>query len=55
MECISMPQKKKLKITKIFDEIDNELKISLPGENLKILIDGLHEDDINRGNVLCGK
>lgn len=50
-----MPQKKKFKIEKIYDEVDNELKISLPGENLKILIEGIHEDDINKGNVICGK
>lgn len=35
--------------------MDNEHKISLPGENLKLLVEGLYEEDIERGNVLCGK
>ncbi|KAK1934081.1 putative translation elongation factor EF-1, subunit alpha protein [Babesia divergens] len=50
--CILMPNKVKLKIQNVlFDE--DEFAYAKPGENIRLRVVGLEEDQINKGAIIC--
>ncbi|KAF8821414.1 putative elongation factor Tu [Cardiosporidium cionae] len=50
--CLLMPQKEKIKVLSVFLE-DDEVSHALPGENVRLKIVGVEEEQISRGCVLC--
>lgn len=52
-EIMIMPYRKPLEITHIYNSEDNRVMYAKPGENIKLKVRGLEEDDIMRGMVVC--
>ena len=48
-----MPYRKVIEITHIYNAEDNRVMYAKPGENIKLKIKGVEEDDIMRGMVIC--
>lgn len=54
MQCVMMPNCEKLSIVSIHDEDDQKMAFAGPGESIKIVVKGIEEQYIRRGNVICG-
>ena len=52
-KCTLMPTKKVMKIKSILNNDDERILFAKVGENVKIGIKGLEEDDIKRGYMIC--
>lgn len=52
MQCTLMPNKVKVKVMNIFLE-DGEVPYAKPGENIRVRLMGVEEDQISKGFVLC--
>lgn len=53
MKVTLMPHQKEITVLKIFDD-DIELAYAEVGESAKISIKGIEEDEVRRGDVICG-
>lgn len=42
-----------MEITHIFNAEDNRVMYAKPGENIKLKVRGVEEDDLMRGMVIC--
>ena len=49
-----MPNCEKLQIVSIHDEDDEKMAYAGPGESIKLVVKGIDEQYIRRGNVICG-
>jgi len=47
-----MPYRKPITITHIYNGEDNRVMYAMPGENVKLKVKGVEEDDIMRGMVI---
>lgn len=54
MKVTLIPHQKELTVLKIFDDDDNELAFAEVGESAKLAVKGIEEDEIRRGDVICG-
>ena len=52
-QLVLMPFRKHFEVTHIFNTQDNRVQYAKPGENVKLKIKGLEEEDIQRGMVIC--
>ncbi|ESS29882.1 putative elongation factor Tu [Toxoplasma gondii RUB] len=52
MNCVLMPFKNKVKVTGVFIE-DDEVAFAKPGENVRIKLMGVDEDQLGNGMMLC--
>ncbi|SOV78086.1 translation elongation factor EF-1, subunit alpha, putative [Plasmodium sp. gorilla clade G3] len=52
MNCTLMPNKVKVKVMNVFLE-DDEVPYAKPGENVRVRLFGVEEDQISKGFVLC--
>lgn len=48
-----MPFKKELQVTHIFNTEDQRVKYAKPGENVRLKVKNVEEDDVRRGSMLC--
>ena len=48
-----MPIKKELQIMEIYDSKDRQIFYAAAGENVKLKVKGLEEDDIEKGYLIC--
>lgn len=48
-----MPFKKELQVTHIFNTEDQRVKYAKPGENIRMKVKNVEEDDVRRGSMLC--
>lgn len=48
-----LPERSQLVIKEIFNAKDERLPFATAGENVKIKVKNIEEDDIARGNILC--
>lgn len=51
--CTLMPTRKTFKVKQILNSEDKRMLYALPGENVKIGVKGLEEEDVKRGNIIC--
>lgn len=54
MKVTLMPHQKEVTVLKIFDDDDVELGFADVGESAKLAVKGVEEDEIRRGDVICG-
>lgn len=54
MELILMPHMKKLTVTKLTDDEENEMAFAGVGESIRLIVKGVEEEQIKRGDVICG-
>ena len=54
MQCVMMPNCEKLQIVSIHDDEDEKMAYAGPGESIKLVVKGIDEQYIRRGNVICG-
>lgn len=54
MKVTLMPHQKEITVLKIYDDDDIELAFAEVGESAKLSIKGVEEDEIRRGDVICG-
>lgn len=52
-EVMLLPYRKPMQITHIFNAEDNRVMYAKPGENIKLKVRGVEEDDLMRGMVIC--
>jgi peptide chain release factor subunit 3 len=52
MQCILMPGKINVEVSSVFIEED-EVLYAMPGENVRLKLKGVEEDQVHKGSVLC--
>lgn len=52
-KCTLMPSKSVIKIKSILNDDDKRILFAKTGENVKLGIKGLEEEDVKRGNMVC--
>ncbi len=53
MTVILMPFKKEFQITHVYNSQDQRVKYAKPGENVRIKVKNIEEEDIKRGYMMC--
>lgn len=53
MTLTLMPFKKEFQVTHIFNTEEQRVKYAKPGENVRLKVKNLEENDVKRGNMIC--
>ncbi|GAN00657.1 eukaryotic polypeptide chain release factor 3 [Mucor ambiguus] len=54
-QVVIMPNKQNTEVTAIYDETENEIEQAMCGDNIRMRLKGIEEDEIMPGFVLCSK
>ncbi|KAK4517854.1 uncharacterized protein ATC70_001202 [Mucor velutinosus] len=54
-QVVIMPNKHNTEVTAIYDETENEIEQAMCGDNIRMRLKGIEEDEIMPGFVLCSK
>jgi len=54
MKVTLMPHQKEITVLKVYDDDDIEMAFGEVGESVKLVVKGVEEDEIRRGDVICG-
>ncbi|KAI9248619.1 P-loop containing nucleoside triphosphate hydrolase protein, partial [Sporodiniella umbellata] len=54
-QLVIMPNKQSVEVTGIYSETEEEVEHAACGDNIRLRLKGIEEDEVNPGFVLCGK
>ncbi|CAO3631672.1 unnamed protein product [Mucor fragilis] len=54
-QVVIMPNKQNTEVTAIYDETENEIEQAMCGDNIRMRLKGIEEDEIMPGFVICSK